>query len=115
MGSDSVRLIAQLGGEVITYTPHGGIPKTFRAIVKRRPTKVENVGGVQFTSNIIELVFPRDPIDGVMAIAERKDKVSFKKRLSDAQATEYVINKVTAEDAGISATDTGMFRVTVQA
>ncbi len=113
--SDSVALIDQLGGELVTYTPHGGTAKTFKAIVERRPSQVERAAGLSYTASSVELLIPRDQTDGVMIIQERKDRVRFKKRLDDAQETEFSVNKVIQEDAGMLAFDGGMFRVLVQA
>lgn len=115
MASDSVRMVAQLGGEVIIYTPHGGLPKTFRVVIKRRPTRVESAGGFQFASNMLEVYVPRDSTDGVMTIQLSKDKMTFAKRIGDAQATEFKVIKILSEDAGMVPSDGGMFRVLVQA
>jgi hypothetical protein len=113
--SDSVDLVAQLGGELVTYTPHGGVARTFKAIVERRPTQVESAGAFQYGANTLELLIPRDATNGMMAIQERKDRVRFKKSLDDAQETDFSVNKVIQEDAGLLAFDGGMFRVLVQA
>jgi hypothetical protein len=113
--SDSVDMVAQLGGELVTYTPHGGVAKTFKAIIERRPTQVESAGGFQYGANTLELLIPRDATNGVLAIQERKDRVRCKKSLDDAQETDFSVNKVIQEDAGMLAFDSGMFRVLVQA
>jgi len=115
MSSVSVTMVAQLGGEVVTYLSAGGVAKTFKAIVERRPMQVESAGGFQYGANTIELLIPRDATDGVLTVQERKDRVQFKKSLDDAQATEFTVNKVIQEDAGLIATDGGMFRVEVRA
>jgi hypothetical protein len=113
--SDSVELVAQLGGEVITYVPYGGTAKQFKAIVERRPTQVQQTGGFSYGANTLELMIPRDATDGVTAIQERKDRVRFKKSLGDREETDFTVNKVIQEDAGLAASDGGMFRVVVQA
>lgn len=115
MASDSVMLIAQLGGELVTYTPYGGVARTFRALVERRPTQVQGAGGFPYGANTIELQIPKDATDGVLAVQERKDRVRFKKSLSDAQETDFSVNKLIHEDAGLVASDGGMFHVMVQA
>jgi hypothetical protein len=115
MASESVVLVAQLGGELITYTPAGGVAKSFKAVVERRPMQVESTGGFQYGANTIELLIPRDATDGVLTVREGKDRVRFKKSLDDAQETEFTVNKVLQEDAGLTASDGGMFRVEVRA
>lgn len=113
--SDSVDLIAALGGEVVTYQPSGGVAKTFKAIVERQPIQVQSSVGGPYPVNQLDVAFPNDAIDGVTAVQERKDKITFKKKLSDAQATEFTVMKLIQEDAGLTASDGGMFRVQVQA
>lgn len=115
MTSDSVNLVASLGGELVTYTPYGGVARTFRALVERRPTQVQGAGGFQYGANTIELQIPNDATDGVSEVQERKDRVSFKKSLKDASVTEFSVNKLIHEDAGLVASDGGMFHVLVQA
>jgi hypothetical protein len=113
--ADAVDMVAQLGGELVTYTPYGGVARTFRAIVERRPTQVESAAGVQYGANTMELSIPRDAVDGVLTIQIRKDRVRFKKNLIDAQETDFSVQKILQEDAGLTASDGGMFRVMVQA
>lgn len=113
--SDSVDMVAQLGGELVTYTPHDGVARTFKAIVERRPTQVQSAGGFHYGANTLELLIPRDATNGVTSIKERFDRVRFKKSLDDAQETDFSVNKVIQEDAGLLAFDGGMFRVLVQA
>lgn len=115
MASDSVNLVAQLGGELVTYTPQGGAAKTFMALVERRPTQVQQTGGFSYGATTIELQIPRDATDGVLSIKERFDKVAFKKSLDDAAATTFTVTKILQEDAGLTASDGGMFHVLVQA
>ncbi len=91
MASDSVDMVARPGGELVTYTPHGGVAKTFLAIVERRPTQVERAGGFQFGVNTLELLIPKDATNGVISIKERFDRVRFKKNLRDAQETDFSV------------------------
>lgn len=113
--SDSVAMIAVLGGELVTYTPYGGVAKTFKAVVERRPTQVEHAGGFQYGVQTIEVLIPRDATDGVLTVQARKDRVRFKTSLADTQETEFTVNTVLQEDAGLTASDGGMFRVEVRA
>lgn len=113
--SDSVDMVADLGGEVVTYTPHGQSARTFKAMVERRPTQVESTGGVAYGANTLELYIPKDATNGVTEIQVRKDRVRFKKNLGDAQETDFSVQKIIQEDAGLTASDGGMFRVLVQA
>ncbi len=115
MASDSVDMVAALGGELITYTPYGGVARSFKALVERRPSQVESVGGFQYGVNTLELLIPNDATNGVTAIQERKDRVRFKKNVSDAHETDFSVNKIIQEDAGLVAGDGGAFRVLVQA
>ena len=113
--SDSVLLVDQLGGELVTYTSYGLSPKQIKAIVERRPTQVQSAGSYQYAANTLELLIPRDATNGVTSIKERFDRVRFKKSLDDAQATDFTVNKIIQEDAGLLSFDGGMFRVLVQA
>ena len=113
--SDAVAMVAALGGEPVIYTPYGGVAKQFRAIIHRRPTQVQQAGGHAYGANTIEMEFPNDATDGMTTIQERKDTVDFKKSLDDAQVTKFTVNKLIHEDAGLVASDGGMFHVLVQA
>ncbi len=113
--ADAVDMVAALGGELVTYQPHNGTAKAFKAVVERRPTQVQNGPGGSYGVNTIELWFPRDATNGVLTVQPRKDTVRFKKSLSDADVTEFTVNKLIEEDAGLAASDGGMFRVEVQA
>jgi hypothetical protein len=113
--SNSTDIVAACGGELVTYLPAGGVAKTFKAIVDRRPTQPEQAGAFQYAANTLELLIPRDALNGMTAIQERKDRVRFKKSLDDAQETDFTVNKVIQEDAGLVTSDGGMFRVLVQA
>ena len=112
--SDAVDLIAALGGEVVTYTPHGGVAKTFKAVVERQPSQVQTSAGGAYPVNQMEVTFPNDATNGVTMVQERKDIMTFKRKLSDSQATEFTVQKLIQEDAGLTASDGGMFRVLVQ-
>lgn len=113
--SDSVDMVANLGGEVVTYTPHGGVARTFKVIVERRPIQVESAGGVSYGANTLELYIPKEATNGVLEIQVRKDRVRFKKNLGDAQETDFTVQKIMHEDVGLIASDGGMFHVMVQA
>lgn len=113
--SESVDLVAALGGELVTYTPHGGVPKTFKAIVERRPSQVAQAGGFTYPANTLELLIPIDATDGMTVIQIRKDWVRFKKNLNDTQETDFTVNKIVQEDVGMVVSDAGLFRVEVQA
>lgn len=115
MASLSVNLVAQLGGELVTYTPHGGVATTFKAIVERRPTQVQSAGGNAYPAKTLELLIPNDATDGVTSIKERMDRVAFKKNLDDAADTTFTVTKVIQEDTGLITSDGGLFRVLVQA
>ena len=111
---DAVEIVAACGGEVVTYLPYGGTAKSFRAIVERRPLQPEQAGGYPYQINSIELTFPRDATDGVLTVSEGKDQVTFKQRLQDASARTYAVSKIVREDAGLTASDGGMFTVLVE-
>lgn len=113
--SDAVDMVAALGGELVTYTPQGGVARTFKAIVERRPSQVAQAGGFAYPANTLELLIPIDGIDGMTAIQPRRDRVRFKKNLNDAQETEFTVNKIVLEDMGLVVSDAGLFRVEVQA
>lgn len=115
MANDAVQLVAACGGELVTYQAYNGTPKQFKAIVHRRPSQVQATGGSAFGVNTIEVEFPRDATDGVLTVQARKDKISFKKHLSDPEVTEFAVHKLLGEDSGIVAGDGGMFRIEVQA
>lgn len=108
-------MVAALGGEVVLYLPHNGTAKTFRALIERRPSRVDVAGGVQYTVNQIEVWLPMDATDGVLAVNERKDKIRFKKRLGDAEVTEFTVQKILNEDRGVGVMDGGMFHLEVTA
>lgn len=119
MASESVTLVEALGGEVVTYTPEGDEPITFKAIVNRRPPMVQpnvsSAGKFSYHANTIELQIPRDAQQGVLAVVEGHDKVSFKRQLDDEDETEFTVTKIVQEDAGMVPSDGGMFTILVQA
>lgn len=110
--SDTIDMVAALGGELVTYTPYGGVARTFRAIVERRPTQVEQFAGVAYGANTMELLIPKDATNGMETIQPRKDRVQFKKNLADAQETDFTVLTILKEDAGLG--DGGAFLVLVQ-
>lgn len=113
--SDAVEIIAACGGELITYLPHNGTARQFKALVERRPSRVDGAGGVQYGVNLIEVWIPMDATNGVQAVNERKDRMRFKKKLADADETEFTVGKILNHDAGLVASDGGMFHLEVQA
>lgn len=112
--SDSVEIVAACGGELVTYQPHGGTAKTFKAIVERRPLQPEQAGGYQYQLSTIEVTFPRDATNGVLMVLEGKDKIRFAQHLHDSEVREYTVAKILKEDPGLSASDGGMFTVLVE-
>lgn len=112
--SDAVRLVADLGGELVTYSPYGGTAKQFKAIVEREPSQPAPFGGAIYPENSMLVTFPRHATDGVLSVAKGKDKISFKRHLSDAAATEYTVVMIQDEDAGLAAGDGGMYTVVVK-
>lgn len=112
MASDSVNLVAALGGELVTYTPHGGAAKTFKAIVERGENgQPVEPGSRPYTKRMRRLLIPNDATDGVTAIKEGHDTVSAKFNLNDAAATNFTVMKLLGHDAGIVSTDGGLFTV----
>ena len=111
---DVVDMIAALGGELVTYIPYGGTEKTFEAMVERQPSQVAGSPAGSYGVNTLEVTFPMDATDGVLTVQPRKDRIRFKKNLGDAQATEFVVQKIVREDIGIAGSG-GMFTVQVQA
>ena len=108
-------MVKRLGGESVTYQPYGGVARTFLALVDRRPMAIQEGAPAQYGTNMLQVAFPIDAVDGVLTVATRKDKISFKRNLSDGTATVFTVQKIRHEDSGIVAQDRGMFYVTVQA
>lgn len=115
MSSDTVNLIAQLGGELVTYTPSGGTPKTFLAVVERdRPShQVQQTNGMGYGVNTRQLLIANDADHGMTSIQEHKDTVRFKNILSDTTETDFVVQTILREDRGVAG-DPGAFVVLVQ-
>ena len=114
--SDSVDIIIACDGELITYLPHGGVAKIFKALVERQTTpQVQQSAAGPYPVNQLEVLIPNDATNGVTNIRVRKDKILFKKHRGDSDATEFTVNKIIQEDAGMTAVFGGMFRVSVQA
>lgn len=114
MANDAVQLVAALGGELVTYYPHGGVAKQFKAIVEREPSRVAALVGVTYPEQAMLVTFPRDATDGVLTVQKGKDRLACKRALSDSQATAYTVAMVQDEDAGMVAGDGGMFTVLVK-
>lgn len=113
--SDSVEIVAACGGEVITYLPHGGTAKSFKAIVERRPLQVQGGPGGSYAVSSLPVTFPIHAVDGMLAVQPRKDKLLVKKNVSDSADTEFTVQVIEREDRGLSASDAGMWTVMVQA
>jgi hypothetical protein len=115
MAPDTVSLITQLGGELVTYTPAGGVAKVIWVVVDRdRPShQVQQTNGHGYGVNTRQLLIAKDATDGVIAIAEHKDTVRFKKNLSDAAETDFIVQTVLKEDDGVAGGG-GAFLVLVQ-
>lgn len=116
MANDAVQLVASLGGELVTYSPHGGTAKTFKAYIEREqpPEQVASTAAGSYAVNMLEITFPMDATDGVLKVQARKDRVRFKKNVWDSEDTEFVVNKIIKADIGIAGSG-GMFTVQVQA
>lgn len=112
--SDAVDMVASLGGELVTYIPYGGTARQFLAIVERRPSQIAGSPAGSYPVNTMEVTIPMDATDGVLTVQLRKDAMRFKKNLGDSQETEFSVQKIMEEDAGLAASG-GMFRVMVQA
>lgn len=112
--SDSVDLVAQCGGELVTYTPYGGVARSFKAIVERQPSQVQQSQAGPYPVNAVDVLIPRDAVNGVMTIQVRKDTMRFKKNVSDTDESTFTVQKIMQEDVGLAASDGGMFRVMVQ-
>ena len=104
-------LINQLGGETITYTPAGGVGKQIRAIVERdRPSRdVQETNGQRFSANTRTILIANDATDGVTTVAEHKDKVRFKKNLSDSAETDFTVQTILKEDTGLAGGGGGFY------
>lgn len=112
MASDSVNLVAQLGGETVTYTTKAGVVKTFKAIVERGENgQPVEPGSRPYTKRMRRLQIPNDATDGVTEIHEGHETVSAKFNLDDASATTFTVAKVLSHDAGIISSDGGLFTV----
>jgi len=112
MASDSVNLVAQLGGETIAYTPDGGAAVSFKAIVHRgKPGQAVQSGARPYTRKVLELEIPKDADDGVTSIKEGHDTVSVKFNIDDASATTFTVAKILSQDAGLVSMDGGLWRV----
>lgn len=112
--SDAVSMITDLGDKLVTYIPYGGTEKQFEAIVEWRQSQVSGSSAGSYLVNTIEVTFPMDATHGVLRVQPRKDRMRFKKNVSDSQETEFVVHQIIREDIGIAGSG-GMFTVQVQA
>lgn len=97
---DSDKIFLQEGSELITYTPHGEVPKTIKAHINRSPLKVVQHGGRPLAQKVVEFWITNDATNGVASIKERFDKVSFKYNLDDAVVSHFVVAKLLEQDPG---------------
>lgn len=114
MGVTAVNIIAACGGELVTYLPAGSVARSFKAIVEWQPPPLQPGQVGVYAVNSLEIFIPKDSVDGVLEVQVRKDKVTFKRALSDDETTEFTVQKILREDAGITGTDGGMFHLLVQ-
>ncbi len=112
--SDAIAMVAALGGEVVTYLPYGGVAKQFKAIIEREPSRVAAFSGATYSEHAMLVTFPRHATDGMMSVAKGKDRFMLKHRLSDSDEKEFTVVMVQDEDAGLVASDGGMFTVLVK-
>lgn len=87
-------------GEVIAYTPIGASPKSIRALVSRRPSRVGQNGAQVFPENIVEVLISADAAAGIATVTPRADMMHFKLNLSDAAATEFSVTKILEQSPG---------------
>lgn len=97
--SDAVNVVAALGGELVTYTPSGGVAKQFTAIVERTPSAPSVFGGASYPENAIVVTFPKDATNGVLTVHKGKDRITVKRHVSDSVETEYTVVMIEEEPA----------------
>jgi hypothetical protein len=116
MAEDTVNLIAQLGGELVTYTPSGDVAREFLALVDRGRSspQIQQTNGHGYSVNTREVLIAKHATFGMTNIQEHKDKVRFKKNLSDAAPTDFTVQQILREDDGVAGSG-GAFVVLVQA
>lgn len=114
--SDTVDMVAAMGTEAVlaTFIPYGGVPRQFKVLVDRQPPQVEILSGVSYPENSLSVLIPRDAVNGALTINKGKDKIKFKRHLSDSQETEFTVVMIETEDAGLVSSDGGMFVVVVK-
>lgn len=114
--SDAVNMIAAFGNEarLATFTPYGGTPRQFKVLVDYQASQVAVLSGLSFPENSFQVLIPRDPVNGTMTINKGKDRIRFKRNLSDTQETEYTVVMVVSEDAGMVSADGGLITVQVK-
>jgi len=112
----TVDLITQLGGELITYTPAGGVAKQIIALVERdrHPREVQESNGQRFSANTRTILIANHATDGVTTVQEHKDKVRFKKNTYDSAETDFTVQTVLTDDTGLAGGG-GAFYLLVQA
>lgn len=114
--SDSVDMLAALGheAELVTYTPSGGVAKTFRALIDRQPSQMALVSSVAYPESALSVTFPKDATDGVLTVSKGHDRIKFKRHRGDSDETEFTVVMIQSEDAGLVSHDGGMFTVLVK-
>lgn len=112
----TLNLIRQLNGETVIYTPFGGVAKSFLALVERdRPShQAQQTSGRMFGVNTRTVLIAKDEAGGMLSIQERKDKIRFKKDLSDAAPTDFTVTVILREDEGLAGSG-GAFYLQVEA
>lgn len=107
-------MVAALGGELVTYMPWNGVPRTFKAVIDRQPTQIGLVSAVAFPEHSLQVVVPKDGTNGVLTIHKGKDRMTFKRHLSDTQETEFTVAMILQEDTGLVSSDSGAFTLVVK-
>lgn len=113
--SDATDMVAAFDWDLVTYVPYGGTKKTFKALVTRDLSSVASSAAGSYAVNVLHVTFPMDATDGVLTVQPRKDRIRFKRNMSDSQDTEFVVQKIMPEsDRGFAGCG-GMFKIEVQA
>ena len=113
--SDAVDMVAAFDWDLVTYVPYGGTEKTFKALVDRDLSGVASSAAGSYGVNVLHVTFPMDATEGVLTVQPRKDRIRFKRNMSDSQDTEFVVQKImTDSDRGFAGVG-GMFKIEVQA
>lgn len=98
---DAAGVFLQEFSEQITYTPHGDVSKTIKAVIDRSPVRILEHGGRQFSQKVIELWIINNATNGVSSVKPGFDTVAFKVRLSDECDTTVRVVTVLESDRGM--------------